>query len=104
MHHEKTDTNTKYFILLRSSDDSACLGALHGGHDGRASAGVFFLGIGQFGARFGVGYAMHASWIFYLLALITAVMTLRRHKEEKRADMDQEAGGNGKGRPVPCKQ
>lgn len=67
-------------------------------------AGVFFLGIGQFGARFGVGYAMHASWIFYLLALITAVMTLRRHKEEKRADMDQEAGGNGKGRPVPCKQ
>lgn len=54
--------------------------------------------------RFGVGYAMHASWIFYLLALITAVMTLRRHKEEKRADMDQEAGGNGKGRPVLCKQ
>ena len=40
MHHEKTDTNTKYFILLRSSDDSACLGALHGGHDGRASAGL----------------------------------------------------------------
>ncbi|MGN0871516.1 MAG: hypothetical protein ACI4UV_10045 [Victivallales bacterium] len=40
MHHEKTDTNTKYFILLRSSDDGACLGALHGGHDGGASAGL----------------------------------------------------------------
>ncbi len=46
-------------------------------------AGVFFLGIGQFGARFGVEYAMHASWIFYLLALIAAVITLRRRGKEE---------------------
>ena len=41
-------------------------------------AGVFFLGIGQFAAYSGIGLAMHATWIFYLLALITAAVTLRR--------------------------
>ncbi len=46
-------------------------------------AGVFFLGIGQFAARFGIGTAMHASWIFYLLALISAAVTLRRSAGEK---------------------
>ncbi len=46
-------------------------------------AGVFFLGIGQFGAHFGIERAMHASWIFYLLALIAAVVTLRRKGRKK---------------------
>ena len=55
MHHEKTDTNTKYFILLRSSDDGACLGALHGGHDGRLLPGFLPVALKYFHLDLGMG-------------------------------------------------
>ena len=47
-------------------------------------AGIFFLGIGQFAARAGIGTAMHTAWFFYLLALIAAVTTLRREKPDSK--------------------
>lgn len=43
-------------------------------------AGVMLLPIGQLAYRIGLAPVMHLSWIFYSLALITAILTVRRRR------------------------
>ena len=49
-------------------------------------AGVVLLVIGQIAARIGLAPVMHLSWIFYVCALLAAVLTLKKRRPPGKTD------------------
>ena len=47
-------------------------------------AGIMLLPIGQFAHRIGLAPVMHLSWIFYLVTLVVAVLTVRRRGSSRK--------------------
>jgi len=61
---------------------SARMGLIVGGTWGLA--GIVLLPLGQLATRYGLGNAMQLSWGFYICALVTAVLTLKRRRPETK--------------------